>query len=418
MAKILWHGDAGCHTGFARVTHAIGERLVRDYGHDITVLAVNHEGDYWPSTLEPDKPTPLKLYRPKRFLGSDMWGYSRVIEMLGRTEPDVVVEYNDPDVLMELLHENQYDPTKILLQYRPILTYLPCDGYNLPREWQKLVKITNVVAMSKYGQDNYPGSKMVYHGVDTDQFWPVAEKPIVTSTGITCRTKKDCKDVFGFDKDGFLVLRVDKNSGRKDFGATFQALVPFMKRHKDVQVHLHTQTKQMASGVPLEKLVHREPEIDPKRWFFPGLTNSWEGWAQEDLNVLFNAADLFISTSRGEGFGLTLAESLACGVPVIAQNVSAIPETVGPGGRLIEPQRLITVPSGEDVWLADIEAFTEALEYLYESAGARRSLGEAGVEHVRANFDWEVATSKFDEYITALAGTNSEVGQDDEHPDG
>ena len=35
MARVLWLGDAGCHTGFGRVTHAIGERLVRDYGHDI-----------------------------------------------------------------------------------------------------------------------------------------------------------------------------------------------------------------------------------------------------------------------------------------------------------------------------------------------------------------------------------------------
>ena len=415
MAKVLWHADAGCHTGFGRVTHAIAERLVFDYGHDVSVLAVNHEGDYWPSLLRPSEPTPLKLYRPKRYIEKDMWGYSRIIPLLLDIDPDVVVALNDANVLLEMLYENPIDKPRYFMQYRPIIAYLTCDGYSLPKEWLKLTEITNVVTMSKFGQTSYPGSKLVYHGVDTDQFWPVSEKPIVTSTGITLKTKKDCKEAFGFDKQGFLVLRVDKNSGRKDFGATFQALVPFMKRHSDVQVHLHTQTKQMASGVPLEQLIHREPDIDIKRWFFPGLADSFVGWKQEDLNALYNAADLFISTSRGEGFGLTLAESLACGVPVIAQNVSAITEVVGPGGRLIEPDRLITVPSGEDVWLADIEAFTDTLEYMYESAGARRSMGEAGVEHVRKNFDWEVAAGEFDKYITALA---SSVREEETQSDG
>ena len=51
MARILWIGDGGCTTGFGRVTHAIGDRLVRSYGHDVHVLATNYDGDYWPCLL-------------------------------------------------------------------------------------------------------------------------------------------------------------------------------------------------------------------------------------------------------------------------------------------------------------------------------------------------------------------------------
>lgn len=404
MAKIFWHADAGCHTGFARVTHAIAERLVRDYGHEVHVLATNHKGDDFPSSLDPTRKTPLWLYRPNSVLAHDTYGFTRIIEMLARVEPDVVVEYNDPQMVLQTLFENQYDPNRILLQYRPILSYIPCDGTNLPPEWQKVTKVTNMVAMSKYGQTMYPGSKMVYHGVDTDQFWPVDEKPITTSTGIVCKTKKDCKDAFGFDRKGFLILRVDKNSGRKDFPSTFNAIAPVMRRHKDIQVHFHTDGKGGLSGVNINQLISREPDIKKDRFFLPDLHDSWFGWPQEDLNALINAADLVVSTSRGEGFGLTLAEALACAVPVVAQNVSAIPEVVGPGGKLVEPlSRLITVPSGEDIWLADVDAFTDAIEYLYESAGARRSMGEAGVQHVRTNFRWDVAAESFDKYLTALA---------------
>lgn len=422
MAKIFWHADGGAHTGFARVTHSIGERLVRDYGHEIHVLAINHRGDDFESTLEPGKKTPLWLYRPDTVDPRDTYGYKRVFEMMTRVDPEVVVEYNDPAVILQLLFENQFDPYRVLLQARPVLTYIPCDGTNLPPEWAKLTKVTNAVAMSKYGQGLYPGSKLVYHGVDTDQFWPVKEKPITTSTGVRVTTKKEAKDAFGFPKDSFLVLRIDKNSGRKDFPATFKALAPVMRRHSNIRVHFHTERNGGMSGVDIDRLISREPGLDRERFTTPDFNhNSWIGWPQQDLNALINAADLVVSTSRGEGFGLTLAEALACGVPVIAQNVSAIPEVVGPGGVLIEPQRLITVPSGEDLWLADIEAFTDAIEHLYESAGARRSLGEAGVQHVRKNFRWDVAAERFDKYLTALAkhgtGYREETNDDDEAQD-
>ena len=418
MAKVLWLADAGCHTGFARVTHALGERLVEQYGHEIHVLAYNYSGDDWASSLDPSKKTPLWLYRPTKHIERDTFGYSRIIELLGAIEPDVVVAYNDPYLILEMLYNNQFDPNRILLQYRPIISYIPCDGTNLPTDWMKIQQISNVVTMSEYGRSNYPNSKLVYHGVDTSQFWPVSEeRPIVTSTGITLTSKRECKEVFGFDPDGFLVLRVDKNSGRKDFGATFKAVAPVMKKHKDIQVHFHCEGKGGLSGVSIEQLITREPDIARDRWFLPGLHDSWVGWPQEDLNGLYNAADIFVSTSRGEGYGLTLAEALACGVPVIAQNVSAIPEVVGPGGLLLEPQRLITVPSGEDIWLSDIDAFTKAIEYLYDNPDVRANLGRAGVSHVK-NFTWDVAAEKFDRYITALADSVQETRAERGNTDG
>lgn len=400
MSRILWLGDAGCHTGFARVTHAIGERLV-EMGHEVSVLAVNYDGDYVDTTL--------RLYRPTTINQQDIYGQTRILEMLATVEPDVVVMLNDPQVILQHLFENKFDPERILLQYRPILTYVPCDGVNLPPAWTTILpKVAKVVAMSKWGQQQYPGSEMVYHGVDTDQFWPVHERPITTSDGRVLKSKKDCKRAFGFDPDGFLVGRVDSNSGRKDFPASWKALVPLMKRYGDIQVHFHCESSNAAHGINLQVLFSREPDIDVSRYFLPGLHRSGHGWPQADMNALYNAFDVFLSTSRGEGFGLTLAEASACAVPVIAQNVSAIPETVGPGGILLEPQRLITVPSGEDNWLADIDAFTDALESLYRSRGARRDLGEAGLKHVRESFSWDEAASRFDEYIgTLVSGTDT-----------
>lgn len=409
MARLLWLSDAGCTTGFGNVTHQIGERLVRDFGHDIHVIAVNHRGDDYPSILDPSLKTPLRLYMPTQLLAKDTYGTTRFVELLGKlgeTDPglDAVVILNDPQIILSFLFDNAYDKERVLLQYRPILSYVPCDGTNLPKLWTEMIpKLTNVVAMSKWGQDHYSPSKLVYHGVDTEIFYPVGERPITLPDGTVLRTKRECKQFFGFKPDGFVIGRVDKNSGRKDMGALLSAVMPLMERDTSIELYIHAAASEMAHGINIPVMLSRWPTVESSRVFLPDVYSSFIGRSQAEMNALYNAFDVFVSTSRGEGFGMTLSESLACSVPVIAQNVSAIPEVVGPGGILLEPERLLTVPSGEDVWLANIGAFSEAIANIHESRGARRKLGEAGKEHVRKSFSWDVAAAKFHEYISGLS---------------
>jgi len=411
LAKVLWLSDAGCTTGFARVTHSIGERLVEDYGHEIRVLAVNFRGDAWPCERPGhDHPTPLRLYRPDTILATDIYGQARILEMIAKYEPDVIVTLADPQVVLNFLFKNRYDPEQILLQYRPIITYIPDDGINLPPRWTEVLpKVTSVIAMSRHGQAAYGSSEMVYHGVDQETFWPISEKPKVSSTGIVCKTRSDCKRAFGLDPDRFLVGRVDTNSGRKDYPALVKALWPLMETYSDIDAHFQCQDEGANNGIRFQAMLSRNQKVDSSRFHFPGLHSSFEGWALEDLNILYSAFDCFVSTSRGEGFGLGLLEAAACGIPIVAQNVSAIPEVVGPGGILLEPKDTFTVPSGEDNWLPDIPAFTKAIERLYLSKGLRRDLGNAGAAHAKT-FSWDFAAKKFDEYITTLANAEPPVG--------
>ena len=417
MARILWISDAGSYSGFAHVTHHIGERLVRDYGHEIHVLATNFRGDPFPSILEPNRQTFLKLYLPTQLSPTDMYGASRVQEMLGMLiegrgpDLDAVVMLNDPDLILQLLFENPYDKERILLQARPILSYVPVDGTDLPQMWTDVVpKVTNVVAMSKWGQQFFEPSKLTFHGVDPDHYWPVREKPVRLSNGTVCRTKKDCKKAFGMNPDSFVIGRIDSNSGRKDWPAFIKAVLPLMARHRDIEVFAHTQTVQKQHGVDIPSMLMRWPEVDSRQRFHtPGNYTRYAGWPVEDMNGLINAFDVTVTTSRGEGAGLSNLQSIACSVPVVAQNVSAIPEYVGPGGVLIEPlERRITVPAGQDMWLADIDAFSREVEHLYEARGVVRKLGEAGREHARG-FSWDVAAAEFDTYITGLSRSASPV---------
>lgn len=394
MAKVLWLGDAGCHTGFGTVTHAIGERLVAEYGHDVHVLAVNWRGDHWD--------TRMKMYLPTQRVPQDIYGQSRFVEMLANVEPDVVVMLNDPFVVAKFLFRNNWDTEKVLLQYRPILAYMPVDGHNQPVSWSVVKNVTQPVLMSEFGRTWAPEAPVVFHGVDTDHYRPVSpERPYVSSGGKTVTSKREAKEALGYDPDGFLVLRVDRNSRRKDYASTWKALVPLMKKYDDIQVHFHCKASG-DDGVELPQLFSREPEISD-RFFTPGNHDTHLGWTRDDLAILYNAADVFVSTSWGEGFGLTLAESVACGTPVVAQDVSSITEVVGPGGHLLQPIGTITVTSGEDQWLPNVPAFTSAIENLYAAEETRKHLGQLGRQHIVSRFSWDVAAQQFDHLINRLA---------------
>lgn len=61
------------------------------------------------------------------------------------------------------------------------------------------------------------------------------------------------------------------------------------------------------------------------------------GIADKNILVqLYNAADVLLAPSLYEGFGLTVLEAMACGLPVITSNVSSLPEVVGGAAVLVE----------------------------------------------------------------------------------
>lgn len=387
MSKVLMLGDAGVSTGFGVVINNVGNRLASVHGHEVHVLAARYRGD--PHGM------PMHLWRADADDPLDTYGKKRIVEILQKVEPDVVFMLNDPHVICRLLFANEFDPQQALRRYRPVISYFTVDGENLPEAFKVFSRYSKPVAMSRHGQSQVRGSDLVYHGVDTDTFRPATPlQPIVTSAGNIITSKAEAKQAFGYDPNGFMALRVDRNGWRKDFGSTWKALVPVVAGHEDVHVHFHCAGNDAAGGPIMPSLFSRDQKTMDRFKLSDSL-----GWPTNDLVALINAADVFVTNSMGEGFGLTIAEALACGVPVVAQNVSSIPEVVGPGGILIEPVGSITAPSGQDLKISDTERFSAAIELLYSDPQMRALLGEAGRQHVVDTFNWDRSTGQFDEMI-------------------
>jgi len=112
----------------------------------------------------------------------------------------------------------------------------------------------------------------------------------------------------------------------------------------------------------------------------------------DELPELLRAADLVVVPSRSmEGFGLSTAEGLACGTPVLATDSGASPEILGP----IDPGLLVPLDAGE---------FAARIEGLLADPERRRRLSERSVESVRSRYGWPTVVSRMDEVYGELLG--------------
>ena len=87
--------------------------------------------------------------------------------------------------------------------------------------------------------------------------------------------------------------------------------------------------------------------------------------------MLFNAADVFVSASLMETYGLTLIEAMSCGIPVVAFRTGGVPEAVPDEGGIL-------------CALLDADAFKTAIQKLRNCEELRNELGNAASKLVAA----------------------------------
>ncbi|MBZ5584915.1 MAG: glycosyltransferase family 4 protein [Acidobacteriia bacterium] len=89
----------------------------------------------------------------------------------------------------------------------------------------------------------------------------------------------------------------------------------------------------------------------------------------ETLRCFYESAAAFVFPSRYEGFGLPPLEAMACGVPVVASNVSSLPEVVGDAALLVNPENVFDIARGIREALLDEKLRGELIRKGHEQAG-------------------------------------------------
>lgn len=109
-----------------------------------------------------------------------------------------------------------------------------------------------------------------------------------------------------------------------------------------------------------------------------------------ELFPLIKASDVFVMSSIGEGFPLAPAEAMVLEVPVIATNVSGVPELIedGVSGLLIQPK--------------DPAALAHAIKKMKDDVQLRRKLGTAGKNRITEHFSVEIIASDLIKYYERI----------------
>jgi len=120
----------------------------------------------------------------------------------------------------------------------------------------------------------------------------------------------------------------------------------------------------------------------------------------DEKNALMATADCYVSLHRSEGFGLTLAESMACGKPVIATAYSGNLEFMNDENSYLVPFEMVKIGPGADpypedgTWAdPDIGRAAELMRRVYESPDEARQRGEQGRSEIRENRSVERAAN-------------------------
>lgn len=232
------------------------------------------------------------------------------------------------DIMISLMDAWVMQP--VLLQNTKWVAWFPIDHEPLPlRIKEPVQKAYKRIVFSHFGERMMDNAGLDYyyvpHGVDTKNFKPV--------------DRTEAREKMNLPKDAFIVGMVAANKGnppRKAFYENIAAFAAFKKNHTDAILYLHTFNGEQGGHETVnvyEFCTYQGLEVG-KDVIFADQYLYMLGYPDEAMNLLYNAMDVHLLVSNGEGFGIPILEAQAAGTPVIVGDWTSMPELCFSGWKV------------------------------------------------------------------------------------
>jgi glycosyltransferase involved in cell wall biosynthesis len=344
--RILALFDFNSFTGFATVSKNLVYYWEKNFGDDmlLDIVAINYFGDNYSP-----KPNIRVISGKRNDVAKDDFGRYVFMRSLMDLDYDIVFILQDLGVVVPMIPEirkiREEKKANNKKSFKSIL-YFPVDFDLTPNLVVGLEFFDRLATFTQWGKavvlSRSPRLRekitVIPHGNNPKDFYGLSEDQ-----------KADFrKDYFGDNASKFIVGCVNRNQSRKDIPSTIFAFMEYKKEYnQDAFLYLHMNPYD-PMGWNLKVVLAQTWMREGVDYMFPSEQDYSFGSPVEKLNKIYNSFDLFLSTTTGEGWGLSITEAMACGIPIVAPNHTSIKDISNDGDRIFPTNNHYPIVSLED----------------------------------------------------------------------
>jgi glycosyltransferase involved in cell wall biosynthesis len=200
------------------------------------------------------------------------------------------------------------------------------EGLEVGIDWTKIIGAVDVpVAYTEFGRKEILRANpklnreiaVLPHGVDTRIYRPLGDAAYRQELRAALWSETGQADSNWIQPGDFLMLNVNAHQRRKDVTRSLEILACLKTMGVPAKLVMHM-PETSGEGVSLDAVGRQLGLIEGKDWTHHGpvFARGKSTLPESDLVKFYNAADLYLTTTLGEGWGLGITEALGCGCPV------------------------------------------------------------------------------------------------------
>lgn len=334
---LLLSDDLRMHSGVATMSREIVLGTVKRYDWIQIAGAIQHPDkgkminmDAATAQLTGVKDAKVTLYPVDGYGNEEL-----LFSIIEREKPDFIMHFTDPRFWGWLYAVERQIRAKMPLTYLNIWDDIPYPMYNRPfyESCDLLMSISKqtyninkwvlgghdkVATVDSPNTDNKTVLHYVPHGINEKTFHPIPADD--------ANLKRRRKEMFGDKNYEYVIFYNSRNVQRKRTSNIMLAYKAFCdnlpkEEAKKCVMVLHTEVRQDAGTDLIAVKEAFCPEYD--------VIFSTAKYTPDDMNILYNIADVTINLSSNEGFGLSTAESIMAGTPIIASVTGGLQDQIG-----------------------------------------------------------------------------------------